>query len=89
MNGTMCTRCGPDEDYEIIERGQNKMAYCKRCKYWIKNIPYKIPQFYFGKYKGRMVRTVRDLSYLKWALGNTKPSKSLREAIEAQIEKLK
>jgi predicted amidophosphoribosyltransferase len=68
-NQIVC-RCGSVDDYRIIDKANNKMAYCNDCNAFIKNIPYKDPAFYFGKYKGHLIKTIEDLNYLEWALGN-------------------
>lgn len=84
----VCKKCGSVDNYNIVDSNQQKMAYCNDCKAWIKNLPYKDPQFYFGKYKGQYIAHVNDLFYLKWVKDNIKMGESMREAISERIYSL-
>lgn len=86
MEQIKCNKCGSIDDYYTELKSNNNVARCNQCDSFIKNIPYQTEHvFYFGKYKDKKVNEVEDIPYLQWVLKNTKPSKSMREAIEKQI----
>lgn len=41
----------------------------------------------FGKYKGTLLKEIKDVEYLKWCLSNLKLVIYIREAIEFQIKR--
>lgn len=84
----VCKKCGTIDDYRTIDNNQHKMAYCNSCDAWIKNMPYKDPQFYFGKYKGQYIAHVNDLFYLKWVRDNVKMAVHMRNAVNDRIYSL-
>ncbi|HYH14321.1 MAG TPA: hypothetical protein VD794_03820 [Flavisolibacter sp.] len=87
MESIICPRCNSTDYYTELLSTQN-VARCLKCNAFIKNIPYNEPQFYFGKYKGRVVSSIEDLSYLRWALANCKMSQSMRDAVYNHIHLL-
>lgn len=89
MNDTIkCNKCGLTDAYYVVEKANNKMAYCSGCDAFIKNLPYREPQFYFGKYKGHVISAMEDLNYLQWALSNIRMSENIRDAIRERINTL-
>lgn len=85
----VCTNCGLVDDYSTELKANNLVAHCNGCGKFITNIPYQVPMFYFGKYKGIPIASIEDLSYLQWAIKNIeKLSAHVREAIEHRISSL-
>lgn len=84
----VCQSCGLINDYAVHEKANNHCAFCNGCGRFIKNIPYKEPSFYVGKYKGRPINTIDDVSYLEWAQRTMKLSAQLRDAINYQLDYL-
>lgn len=87
MEQIICKKCGTVDKYYTELKSNNNVARCSECDSFIKNIPYELPTFYFGKYKGRKVSEIEDMQYLKWALKEIRLSESLRRAINEQISK--
>ena len=92
MEDIICTNCGNINDYRVEEKANNHVAFCNGCGKFIKNIPHseKPPQFYFGKYKGKLISdfsTPEELQYLDWALNNINMSVSLAKAVTTQLDK--
>lgn len=85
MKQITCTKCGLVDDYTIVPKANNHMAYCNGCDSWITNLPYEKPKFYFGKYKGKLIADVEDLPYMEWMLSNVKLAVSMRDAIRERI----
>lgn len=83
----VCKACGNIDDYKIVVKSNNHMAFCNGCGKFIKNVSYESPKFYFGKMKGKLVSEVTDKNYLQWFL-TTSPSESMREAIEKRITEI-
>ena len=85
-----CNRCNSINNFKIVEKGNQKTAYCNICGRYIKNIAYQKPTLYFGKYKGTTIEDMNSKeqnNYLKWLLGSgAKLGSSLREAIEDKIK---
>jgi len=80
-----CKNCGVIDDYiTIMKNGQN-VATCNGCQKFIKNMPYQIPKFYIGKYKGQTISSCADLNYLKWFILNTNPKSTQKIAVESRI----
>ena len=86
----ICKNCGAIDDYWTELKNGQQVAYCNGCDKYIKNIPYNLPKFYYGKMVGKLVSEVKDLGYLKWFLtGTTPPPKPhMKEAIEKRIKEL-
>ena len=87
MEHIKCPKCGAVDKYYTELKANNNVARCSKCDTFIKNISYNEPSFYFGKYKGKKVSEVEDMQYLKWFIGNTKPSESMRNAVQKQIDR--
>lgn len=83
-----CRKCGLVDSFYIIEKANHQMAYCSRCRAFIKHIPHSDPKFYFGKYKGHLVAAIEDLKYLEWALANIKMAEAMRDAVRERINTL-
>ena len=78
--------CNAINDYYTEMKSNNNVARCIKCDTFIKNIPQgNEPTFFFGKYKGKKVKEVEDMSYLKWALQNLKLAAAMKDAIQKQI----
>lgn len=88
MDDVVCRDCGTINDYRTEFKSGQQCAFCNSCGTYIKNIAYKPPMFYFGKYKGTEISTCSDLGYLQWFLSETKPKANIRKAVEFQIKKL-
>ena len=83
-------KCGAINDYRTEMKGEQKTAWCNKCNCWIKNIPYKEPQIYFGKYKGTKIadmKTDEQLNYLRWMIDNVKITNNFREIIIKHLSK--
>lgn len=90
METIKCPKCGALDKFYTELKANNNVARCSECDTFIKNIPYQTEQvLYIGKYKGKRVSEVQDLSWLKWAEGNIKNLKPVqRTAILKQISNL-
>lgn len=85
-----CVRCDFSGDNTIKENGPHLTQYCGGCGAYMKNLPKEDPSFYFGKYNGKKVKDIDDLSYLEWYLKSIdRITVRMRGAIRAQIERLK
>lgn len=85
-----CTNCGLIDDFYVIEKSNQKTAYCNGCSKYIKNIPYTEPRFFVGKYKDVPIKQINDLSYLEWAYNNMKKmSENVRSSVKDRINELK
>lgn len=80
-----CEHCNSEQSYNIIEKSGQKTAWCDTCQSFIKNIAYAPAQFFFGKYKGKLIEDVHDPEYMKWFLTNIKGNKRIKEAIEKKL----
>jgi uncharacterized protein (DUF3820 family) len=87
MEQLKCLKCGAVDQFYTEVKANNNVARCSVCDAYIKNIPYSEPTLYFGKYKGKKVSEIEDMQYLKWVLSATKPSESMRKAIQTQIDR--
>ncbi len=85
MEELICPKCGPTTDYYTELKSNQNVARCIKCDSFIKNIPYKKPMLYIGKYANVPIEEIEDISYLRWALGTLKISAGIRKAIEQQI----
>jgi hypothetical protein len=75
MEEIVCPQCGAFEDYHIVESGPHLKAVCNCCDAYIKFIPqpHETPRIFFGKYKGREVRSLvaeEEIRYLQWLYHN-------------------
>lgn len=84
----VCNKCGLINDYHVIEKANNKVAYCNGCESYIKNIPHDVPKLYVGKYKGIPISEIEDLNYLKWAVGTLRLTSSVKMAVLSRISSL-
>ncbi len=80
-----CQNCQKEQQYEVIEKSNQKTAWCNECQSYIKNISYVEPAFFFGKHKGKLVSEVEDYDYLRWFTANVKGNKRLKAAIDKKI----
>lgn len=85
MEELICPKCGPTTNYYTELKSNNNVARCLDCDSFIKNIPHSEPTFYVGRYKGKKIAEIEDMSYLKWALKEMKLSANMRNAIEKRI----
>ncbi len=81
----VCAKCGSINDYHIIRKSNNEVAYCNGCQAYIKNIPHDKPKLYVGKYKGIPIDEIEDIPYLKWALGTLQLTTNIKMAIQSRI----
>ncbi len=88
LSDVICKKCGSVNDYWTEMKSGQQCAYCNGCDSYIKNVPYQIPKFYIGKYKGETISSCKDLSYLKWFLEKTNPKASQKTAVENRIAEL-
>lgn len=84
----VCKKCGCEGIWKQERKGNNEVAYCGRCGAYIQNISYDEPRFYIGKYKGKAIKDIDDLSYLKWAKETLRLNERTRVAVDAQISSL-
>jgi hypothetical protein len=77
----VCNSCGLVNDYSVKPKSNQRCAYCNGCGRFIQNVPYTTPKFYIGKYKGKEVSEVGDLSYLTWYLENVRTTPAIKQAI--------
>lgn len=85
----VCKNCGSINDYRTEFKGNQLVAHCNGCGSFIKNIPYKEPTLYFGKYKDKKVSDIQDLGYLQWLIDKSVVKANIREAVVNQIQKIK
>jgi uncharacterized protein (DUF3820 family) len=94
MEEIICKNCGSINDYDFELRNGQKVAWCKSCKTFIKNIPYNDPALYFGKYKGKAIKdyfTPDEVNYLHWIRNNPdiwdrKLNQRTRDAINLRLD---
>lgn len=87
----ICLKCGLVNDYNIIIKGDQVTAWCNGCTKFIKNIPYKQPTIYFGKYKDRLISSLiskEEVQYLYWLKEQPFCKKYLVKQIEDYLIKL-
>jgi len=84
----ICRNCGSIDDYWTEFKNGQQVATCNGCNKYIKNIPYQLPKFYVGKYKGETISSNTDLNYLKWFLEKTNPKANIKTAVEERINQL-
>lgn len=87
----ICQNCGSVNDYEVILKSDQATAWCNRCTKFIKNIPYKPPTLYFGKYKDRLISSMlekEEVEYLQWASTQLWCKKVLKRQIEDHFKTL-
>lgn len=87
MEQLKCPKCGAIDNYYTELKANNNVARCGVCDTFIKNIPYELPKFFMGKYKGKNVSDIEDMGYLHWALKELKLSSNMRTAIQQQIDR--
>lgn len=84
-----CHNCGSIDDFSTEQKSNNLVATCNSCGKFIKNIPTEKPAFYVGKYKGKQIDDIDDISYLQWAHDNMNSLNSRqRNAIKERINHL-
>ena len=83
-----CLKCGAENKYHVIEKANNKVAYCDNCDSYIKNIPHDVPKLYVGKYKGIPIDEIEDLNYLSWALETLRLTSTVKMAVMSRISHL-
>lgn len=83
-----CKKCGSLNDYHVIEKTNNKVAYCNKCESYIKNIPHDVPKLYVGKYKGIPISDIEDVNYLIWAAETLHLTSHIKMAVLSQISRL-
>ena len=90
MPEVICQRCGTIDEYYTIQSGPHLKAICKHCDNYIKFLPQEKepPKFYFGKYVGKYVHEIDDISYLQWASTNMSLKQPMRDAIIKRITSL-
>ena len=71
----ICPQCGASEDYHTEQSGPHLKAVCNCCNAYIKFLPQpnETPKLFFGKYKGREIKSLvdeEDIRYLKWLYYN-------------------
>lgn len=86
----ICNRCGLINDYKVVEKSNQRTAWCNGCGNYIKNIPHgNKPTLHFGKYKSRTIESMRnkdEVNYLNWLYSSTiKLNPILKEAIKKQL----
>ena len=80
-----CQHCGLINDYNIILKSNQATAWCNGCDKFIKNVPYKSPMLYFGKYKERLISSMvskEEVEYLQWVAAQTWCKNVLKRQIE-------
>lgn len=87
MEQIVCRKCGSIDFYTELKSNQN-VARCSKCDSFIKNIPYKEPKLYVGKYKDMPISEIQDSSYLEWAIKTLRLGSYVRDAVQKQIDKL-
>ena len=89
MSDILCQHCGSIDDYRTEMKSGQQVAYCNSCGNYIKNIPYKTPQFYVGKYEGMPISECTDISYMEWFMTINKKANRVNAAIQERIKQLK
>jgi len=90
MQQLTCPKCD-SKNYEIKMRDNHRVAYCKNCGAYIKNIPVPISEFIWPvgkKFKGKMLRTIPDW-YMDWVIENFEDDNLKKKMIEWKKEKEK
>jgi len=90
MGEVICQRCGTTNEFYVVNSGPHVKAMCNHCNCYIKFIlqEKEPPKFYFGKYVGKYIHDIEDLSYLKWASTNMTLKQPIRDAIIKRISSL-
>jgi late competence protein required for DNA uptake (superfamily II DNA/RNA helicase) len=90
MGEVICQRCGTTNEFYVVPSGPHLKALCNHCNNYIKFISQEKepPKFYFGKYVGKYVHEIEDLSYLNWASNNMTLKQPMRDAIIKRISSL-
>jgi hypothetical protein len=81
-------KCGAVNNYRTESKANNIVAYCNKCGAYIKNLPYDVPKFYVGKYKGIPIDEIEDIPYLKWAVETLRLTSSVKMAVLSRISQL-
>ena len=85
----VCNKCGLINDYKTQLKNNQNTAWCNGCGSFIKNIPYSEPALYFGKFKGRKIKsltTPEETQYLHWLLNSDfKLNKRLEVVIKEHL----
>lgn len=88
----VCKNCGLIDDYSIVIKSGHQVAFCNGCDNYIKSIAYQdllALRMFMGKYKGKRICDIDDVSYLRWAYDNMTALKPrYLEAIDLQIVSL-
>jgi predicted amidophosphoribosyltransferase len=87
MEELICPKCGPTTEYYTELKSNQNVARCLKCDSFIKNIPYKKPMLYIGKYANVPIEEIEDVGYLKWALKTLTLSSGIKTAIQKQIDR--
>jgi ribosomal protein L34E len=85
----VCRNCGSVDNYITEFKGNQNVAHCNSCGKFIKNIPYKEPTLYFGKYKDKKVSEIQDMQYLQWLIDKSVVRANIKDAVVKQIERIK
>lgn len=87
MEEVICQRCQTKNEFHVVPSGPHLKAVCDHCNQYIKFVSQQKepPKFYFGKYVGKYVHEIEDMSYLKWASTNLTLKQPMREAILKRI----
>lgn len=86
-----CLNCGSINDYEIILKANQATAWCNGCGKFIKNVPYKAPALYFGKFKGRDIASMLakdEVEYLQWLIAQTWCKSALKRQIDTHLNSI-
>jgi glutamate-1-semialdehyde aminotransferase len=90
-----CKKCGIYVIPDLVKKSNNYVAYCSKCKSYIKNVPHtwvgcesESTTFFIGKYKGMRICDCTDKQYLQWCMLNMKVSSRMDEEIKARIKEL-
>ena len=86
-----CQTCQAENDYETVQSGPHRTAICNQCGNYIKHLPQDKPvTFYFGKYKGRELASMKsdeELKYLIWLSSAPDLKPKLKLAIDEHIKR--
>jgi len=87
MSEVICQRCGTTNEFYVVPSGPHLKAMCNHCNLYIKFVPQEKepPKFYFGKYVGKYIHEIEDMSYLRWAVTNMSLKQHIRDAIQKRI----
>lgn len=89
-----CHQCGSlnwsAKEVEFANGSKHIQAKCDDCMSHIRYLPSGEPMFHFGKYKGKRVKEVSDLSYLTWCVESCTSIKgTMKTAVQERLQELK